>query len=227
MLENLKRVFRYLFRNPPKAKVTLKVPTERHGSVYGGWNIIKNSLNHQSIVYSFGIGEDISFDVSIIERYNCMVYGYDPTPRVKKWIEEYKNLPKEFIFHSLGLANKDGELTFYLPVNDSNVSHTTSATGSQKTIKVICSKLETIMRENCHAKIDLLKMDIEGFEIDVIKDIVSSNIKIDQLLVEFHHFFPDYGNSITEELIKLLEKNNFRLFNVSNSFCEYSFKYVG
>jgi len=49
------------------------------------------------------------------------------------------------------------------------------------------------MRELRHASIDLLKMDIEGAEYDVLADMISQRIPVKQLLVEFHHRWPQIG----------------------------------
>ena len=53
--------------------------------------------------------------------------------------------------------------------------------------------------------------------------MIKENIKPKQLLVEFHHFFPEVGNDKTEKMIQTLEQNGYSLFNVADSFCEYSF----
>ena len=34
------------------------------------------------MVYSVGLGQDISWDKALIEKYRCEVYGFDPTPKV-------------------------------------------------------------------------------------------------------------------------------------------------
>ena len=40
------------------------------GTNYGGWSIPKNiKLNKDSIVYSGGVGEDISFDIKLQSKY--------------------------------------------------------------------------------------------------------------------------------------------------------------
>ncbi|WMW22216.1 hypothetical protein RE476_12730 [Methanolobus mangrovi] len=40
---------------------------ERLGSEYGGWAFCPENVGEQSVVYSFGIGEDISWDEALID----------------------------------------------------------------------------------------------------------------------------------------------------------------
>lgn len=222
MIEKLKRYYRLWFRNPPKHRITYKTKVERHGTVYGGWNIIPNSLNESSIVYTFGIGEDISFDLSLIQKYNCKVQAFDPTPRVTEWLAAQKT-PANFIYHPVALSDEDGSLTFYTPENEAHISHKAFASEHSKAVIVTCKKLSSILKELGDKQIDLLKIDIEGFEYAVLENMIRENIKPKQLLVEFHHFFPEVGNSKTEDAIRFLEKNGYRLFNAADSFCEFSF----
>lgn len=51
-----------------------------------------------------------------------------------------------------------------------------------------CKYLSFLMKERGHLRIDLLKIDIEGFEYVVIDDIINKSIDIRQIFVEFHHF---------------------------------------
>ena len=57
-------------------------------------------------------------------------------------------------------------------------------------------------------------MDIEGAEYDVIDDILNSNIRIHQILVELHHRFPGNINrkdkKIFEKIIPLSRSPNFQ-----------------
>ena len=79
------------------------------------------------------------------------------------------------------------------------------------------------MESLSHNHIDILKMDIEGAEYDVIDDILSSNIAIKQILVEFHHRFPNVGLKKTKETIKKLNNFGYRIFHISNNGEDYSF----
>ncbi|HEX7718479.1 MAG TPA: hypothetical protein VF389_01635, partial [Woeseiaceae bacterium] len=46
----------------------------------GGWWFHPDTLHIDSIVYSFGIGEDVEFDLFLIERFGLVVHAFDPTP---------------------------------------------------------------------------------------------------------------------------------------------------
>ena len=71
--------------------------------------------------------------------------------------------------------------------------------------------------------IDFIKIDTEGFEYEVIDDIIKHNIKPKQILLEFHHFYPTIGNIKTELYINKIKQYGYNLFYVSNNFCEFSF----
>ncbi len=201
-----------------------KCATLRLGSDYGGWTICADSLDENSIIYSFGVGKDISFDLSIIKRFGSKVFAFDPTPGSVSWVEA-QDLPENFSLVKYGLSDYDGQETFYMPVNPNHISHSvlkTSNVASEK-ISMDVRKLETLAGMLGHDKIDILKMDIEGSEYDAIPNILSTNIMIKQILVEFHHRFKKDNCSKTHDAIKILNKNGFKIFSISPTGEEYSF----
>jgi FkbM family methyltransferase len=197
---------------------------ERLGSDYGGWTICPDGLGTKSIVYSIGIGEDISFDLELIKKYGCHVFAFDPTPRSIQWLKA-QNLPQQYSYFELGLANYNGEATFYPPENLEHISHTilNRPETQSRAITVFVQTLHTIMQKMEHNKIDLLKMDIEGAEYDVIENILLTNLNIQQILVEFHYFPPNVSLLCTmKSTLRLLSKG-YSLFALSPSGDEYSF----
>lgn len=198
---------------------------EYHGTEYGGWNICPNPITKESIIYSFGVGEDVSFDLSIIKKYGVNVYAFDPTPKSIAWVKSQK-LPKEFHFFPYGIAHYDGIAKFYPPENSKHVSYTIlsrSNTANNNPIEVQVYRLKTILDMVGHKKIDILKMNIEGAEYTVIDDIISSNIEIYQILVQFHHDFEKIKVTKTKKAIESLNKKGFIVFDVSSNGEEYSF----
>ncbi len=197
---------------------------ERFGSAYGGWSVAANQLTAQSVVYSFGIGEDASFDTALIDKYGLVVHAFDPTPRSLAWVQA-QGLPAQFVMHAYGIAAVDGSVAFHPPENPRHVSHTMlgrPATAAQA-IQVPVKRLATIMRELGHSQIALLKMDIEGAEYEVLDDISQSGIRAGQILVEFHHRFPGVGLRRTKQAIQGLRAMGYQLFSVSANREEYGF----
>lgn len=207
----------------PKVSITKKIEKIRFGNSYGGFEVNEGGLNKGSIVYSFGIGKDISFDKDIIDRFNCLLFAYDPTPEVADWICS-QEISDKFLFHPIGLSDMDGNLTFYTPINSEHISHTSVRMSPfQNEVIVPCKRLKTIMQENGHYSIDLLKIDIEGFEYTVLEDLMREKLDIKQIVVEFHHNFKGIGNEKTENAISKLIAIGYDLFSISENYQEFSF----
>lgn len=196
------------------------------GSDYGGWTINPEMLDANSVVYSAGIGEDVSFDLGLIEHFGVTVHGFDPTPRSIAWVKQ-QALPPAFVLHEYGLAADDGELVFHSPVNPAHVSLSTFER-EVPTHRVVLPvrNLGNVMRELGQERLDLLKMDIEGSEYGVITDLVARRIPVRQLLVEFHHRLPGIGRQRTKDALTQLHGAGYRLFQISSSALEYSFVHV-
>ena len=161
-----------------------------------------------SVVYSFGVGTDVSWDINLIEKYGCTVHAFDPTPRSIAWVESQK-LPVQFNFHPYGLGRRDGVMKFYDPPNPKNVSYS-SARKNGVPSEFPVKRLATIMRELGHDHIDILKIDIEGSEFEVLPDI--RHLPIQQIIVEFHSRFFKFGK-LREWVARLqLKSAGFRLF---------------
>ncbi len=197
---------------------------ERLGSACAGWSVLTDRLGPDSIVYCVGVGEDISFDLSLMNRFGLCVHAFDPTPKAIKWVRS-QNLSERFVLHEYGLAAVDGEVNFNPPENPNHVSHTILDRPATRdlAIRIPVKRLQTIMQELGHAHIDLLKMDIEGAEYAVLDDLLECGIRPRQILVEFHHRFPDTGVSKTKASVAKLGSMGYILFSVSDNGEEFGF----
>jgi FkbM family methyltransferase len=196
----------------------------RLGSEYGGWVVRPELIRPDSIIYCFGVGEDISFDLAVIQRFDVTVHAFDPTPKSMRWIQS-QELPKQFVFHNVGLAEYDGAARFVLPRAD-YASYHISGKNERGADVAECpvQRLSTIMRELGHDRIDLLKMDIEGAEYAAIDDILASKALIAQWLIEFHHVVGDRPSlAKTRRAIEILNKAGYQIFSRSATGMEFSF----
>lgn len=197
-----------------------------YGNRFADWTFCPDHLNENSVIYSFGVGEDVSFDLELIAQYNLKVQAFDPSPRSINWIEK-RTLPDDFIFHPYGLAGQDGTITFSEPAEANIHSLKITSDGEEDsgllTHHLPVHRLPTVIGKLGHDRIDILKMDIEGAEYEVIEDILDSPVHISQVLIEFHHRFRNIGIGKTREAISLLNQGGYKIFNVSASGEEISF----
>lgn len=221
---SIRRKIRVALGKEIGSKIDCVCKKERFGSNYGGWDVVTKNIDADSIVYSFGVGEDASFDMALIEKFNLVVHAFDPTPKSIEWVKK-QGFAGNFIMHEYGIAEFDGNVSFNPPDNPDHVSHTLLDRPSTqaRAITVPVKRLGTIMRELGHARIDILKMDVEGAEYNVIDDIQRSGILPWQILVEFHHRFPSVGVKKSKIAISKIKKMGYHLFSVSANNEEFCF----
>lgn len=218
---------------------------EKLGTDYGGWWIPKNiSLNEDSIVYSGGAGEDISFDLKLQDKYNCWIIIIDPTKRAIKHYEEVKkfyndnnfkftgNIQKDYIqniknlninfnkiiFLDMGLYNKKDLLKFYKQDNPNYVSQSLENNMFGNNYDVVkVDTIKNIMNQLNHNNIDLLKLDIEGSECDVLDKMLDDNILPKYLCIEFDLLLKNKDfNKKTEKIGVRLKSFGYKILKNDN-----------
>ena len=228
MLEHLKqsvkRAGRWAVGRDWYPRRDLEVATRRFGSATAGWTIASERLSSRSVVWCVGIGEDISFDLSLHDAYGMPIEAFDPTPRSLAWVRA-QPLPATYRVHPYGLADRDGEVSFQPPADPGHVSHSMvpDATADESGVRGQVRRLGTLAQMLGQSQIDLLKMDIEGAEYGVIDDLGRQSLLPRQLLVEFHHRFPSVGIGCTRAAVATLRALGYRLFHVSPNGEEYAF----
>lgn len=220
----LRHLGRVLQQREVWVRPEIALTMERHGTDYGGWTVWPEPLNEGAVVYSFGVEEDISFDLALIGRFGCRVHAFDPTPRSIAWVRRQQT-PAAFVFHEYGLGATDGMLSFVPPANPAHVSYAAarpeaSAPGLES---FPVKRLRTIAAELGHSRIDLLKMDIEGAEYDALADLLDAGLAVDQILVEFHHRLRRSDVQRTRQTIRRLQAQGYGIFDVSPTGEEYAF----
>lgn len=213
---------------------------DRLGTIYGGWILPKDiELNEDSIVYSAGVGEDISFDMLLSDKYKCNIILIDPTERAKKHYEEvvyyYEkikwkmsgDIQKDYygIMYPLkpdltkvtyvdkGLWDKETTLKFYKQTNEQYVSQSfIEGMFGNNYDEVDVDTLKNIMEKNNHKKIDILKLDIEGAELNVLNNMIDENIFPKYICVEFDLYLKgkDKENK-TQKVIEKLKSYNYKI----------------
>jgi FkbM family methyltransferase len=155
----------------------------RGGSANGGWMYDPTHLDEISIVYSVGLSRGTSWDEAVMQNHNLQVWAFDPKPQTVQYVQSRKNLQTpRFHFTPEGLSTSHGVTTFTPPTD------LTPVIDPRRNMEITVNTLENWMKANGHSHLDVLKMDMDGFEYNVLEDWVARNFfPMDQLLVEWHH----------------------------------------
>ena len=162
----------------------LKLETLGQGD--GAWSVPENILDSSSICYSFGIGCNASFDVSLAQHYACLVYCFDPTPSSIEYMCQYSDWPLEFKPWGIWSCDTTKALYYQDISDETNLSLINPGEfrgGKQGDVELF--SLKTIMQRLGHEKVTLIKMDVEGAWFNVLQDIAVHAILPDILCVEF------------------------------------------
>jgi len=151
------------------------------------WTICPTGLGPESVVYSGGVGEDISFEHALVKQFGCKIVLLDPSPTGLKTMQRPENQIPQLQFRPLALTAKPGKLKL-APPPAGGISWFASDAGAA-TLEVDCTDLSSLMQQNGHRHIDLLKLDIEGCEYEVIDDLLQRRIPVRQICADF-----DYGH---------------------------------
>ncbi|MBC8038607.1 MAG: FkbM family methyltransferase [Rhizobiales bacterium] len=202
-------------RLPPVRTVDTLTGTEIHsikgleklGSAYGGWIVPTLDISAGAVCYLAGVGEDITFDLALIERFNCSVFAFDPTPRAKLHVHKQAAQRSQFHFFEFGLWDAEEILKFYAPANSEHVSHSVlNLQNSDRYFEAPCKRLSAIMREMGHSRIQLLKLDIEGAEYRVIDSLVEDRLDIGIICVEYHAVHNDADDEFPGKIKKYVAR---------------------
>jgi FkbM family methyltransferase len=124
---------------------------------------------------------DKTFD-SCVDKYNCALgtnNGY-----------------RQFYFTDKTTLNS-------FKIDDQKKYDTANMVGIARPVTVECITLDSVIKRSNLDKINLLKLDIEGFEYDIFKSLsIETLANIDQVLIEFHHNKNHKTQIIVDKLVQ-------------------------
>ena len=136
-----------------------------------------------AICYLVGVGDSISLDLELAER-GCAVHAFDPTPKSIDYVERLRT-PASFSFHPVGVWTENTTLKFYAPAGTSANWSVLDLHETGDYFTAECRSLRTLMTEQGHDQLDLLKLDIEGAWEPVLDSMLDEGITPTVLAVEF------------------------------------------
>jgi len=146
------------------------------------------------IVYSVGIADDWSFD-DAMAREGCRVFSFDPSLGKQDHDTEIEKV-RGVNFYSIGLGGKDSDDRVgqkMVKWSDAD-KHASAQHWKVRT-------LDSLMTSFRHDHVDILKFDVEGFEWEILAQLLASSAlgKVQGLLFEVHFWSNFDRSSVIEQ----------------------------
>jgi FkbM family methyltransferase len=199
--------------NGCKMSLDLYKPTQR--SIYCAYKYERKITNLVSKILN---NEDVFIDVGAHVGYysllaakkmgaNGIVIAFEPNVDNYKILEHNVNLNEfsQIKLYKIGLSDYDGEAQFYInPFNDGGSSLTKFDYKALKIVKINVEKLDTFLNDIPLNKIDLIKIDVEGHQMNTLRGM-------EHTLQKFHpKIIVEFNDSVSKtEIINYLSTLNY------------------
>lgn len=141
------------------------------------------------------------------------VLSFEPHPKFYNFmienikLNEFKNIE----YYNVGLSNENSEL--YFSANLDSMNHILTQQ-SNDSIKVKVDKLDDYTES--YKIIDLIKIDIEGYELFCLKGAFNTLKKTRKLIFESNNNFTQYFGYATYDIIRYLNELDFEVYKISD-----------
>ncbi len=184
-------------------------PVVSLGSAYGGWRVPDPPVAADAVCYCVGSGNDVSFDLALIERYSAHIRAIEPVTAYRPTLERAAAADDRFRFRSAALAASDGPIR--MQTHHEGQSSSLSAAGlydSDQWSEVPGLTLASLMAGFGDDRIALLKIDVEGLEYELVPGLDLVALGVTVFSVQLHHTRPV---SEARSLIAGIRGQGFRL----------------
>lgn len=150
----------------------------------------------------------------VVREFGARVYGYEPDPRLYAQLATLQTDEVKFIPRAI--AAHDGTAQLNLGVSQCSSIHYVDPQGDAAAETVQTATLAGEFARLELDRVDLLKLDIEGAEIDVLRTApVEVLRRIGQITTEFHDFMRREDTPAIREVIDRLQSLGFHALRFS------------
>lgn len=139
------------------------------------------------------------------------VYAFEPSSKNFELLTENRLLNDlgNLYIEKCAISAMNGQMTLYTPAGNAIMGSLLQDTSSHtETVQV--RTIDSIVAEHGIARIDLLKMDVEGAEYDILFNCSNETLmKIRRVVMEYHEFEGEKRNRL--DLARLLEAHGFHV----------------
>ena len=184
--------------------------------------LFKGKFNGQDIIIDVGCGFEAEFSMHMIKRFNLKSIGIDPTKKHFNSLKKLEgNTGGKFKHYDLAISVNTGEILF----NESESNESGSILSEHKNVrkdKIKTYSVKTFSLADLPLYLDIdeikyLKLDVEGAEYEIIKNLKKEDLdKYNQIFIEFHHHCTDYSVKDTLDSVRKMTALGFKKLTLNN-----------
>ena len=177
-----------------------------------GHTFVSRFVRRHGVVVDLGANIG-AFSSGMSERYGCACVAIEPNPEC---FARLAGMPNVVPFN-LAIADREGSMRFYVAEN-SEASSFVRTSERDREIEVRAVRLDEFARNHGFARIDLLKIDIEGAEVALFDSLPDAFFRdVGQIAVEFHDFCGLVSRDDVARVVRRLEGLGFLSINFSKA----------
>lgn len=205
----------------------------------------KNHLKAENIsIIDVGVNKGQSIDFFLKIYPNAIFEAFEPNSKLFVYLQEKYKINKNIRLHNFGVSNIKGKLIFYENILDETSTFEELNLDSEYLVKkarvlgvkknnlikdnykVNVIRLFDFIKENPNKKYDILKIDVEGHELQCLQGLFESstkNIPIKFIQLESHNDDLYLSNNKHQDITNILEKNGYeKIKEIKHGFGDFS-----
>ena len=180
----------------------------------------------ESVSFTYGdvfidVGAHVGWYSILVDKLSpegVRIFSFEPDPLNYELLKENIELNRaDKVFPiNTAIGERNGKATLYLYPDKNRGRHSLMPLHNHRTIEVGVLSLDSFIRERSITKIKLLKVDVEGYELAVLKGARESLYIVENIILEYS---PDYmikGGINPEEFKEFLKTAPFKIFMIDS-----------
>lgn len=169
----------------------------------------------------FDVGANMGQYTLLAAGQNCKVHSFEPAPAMYEFLNENVQPVKDRVrINKIALSNTEEPVTLFMakPHNVGATSFTDQYCASGETFEVPCTTIDNYVEKNGIARVDVMKMDVEGAESAVLKGATKllSGPHPPAIVLEYEESAQQRFGSSNAEMTSLLTKHGYTLERITD-----------
>ena len=188
---------------------------------------LQDLLKNLDVKIIIDVGSNKGQFILLVENFfNCQkIYSIEPIKEVLEIQKKFFKNKKNIFYYNCGLGEKKSINNFFITrrIDSSSFLQTNKAIllnndykiKDQRKIKI--NTLDELMKNKNFNSPTLLKIDVQGYELKVLKGAIKTLKKIKYIIIETSKTEIYANQALHKNVINFLEKNNFKIIRENKS----------